>query len=208
MIVNNERIKRIREVLEYRQEDLLLILDNIHDPHNASAILRSADAFGIDSSHFLYTRHEQLELSEGVSGHTIKWSNISTYDSIAELKKTIHNKKIPLIATVIGENIKSYEKRDWTSPAAIVLGNEQNGCSEEIIKIADELITIPMQGFAQSLNVSVAAAVIFSEIRRQREIKGMYKKKWSKRKQEWLDYWIKREYSSRLRQKLPKAPKS
>ena len=56
-----------------------------------------------------------------------------------------------------------------------------NVFSEEIIKIADELITIPMQGFAQSLNVSVAAAVIFSEIRRQREIKGMYKKNWSKR---------------------------
>ena len=64
-----------------------------------------------------------------------------------------------------------------------------------------------MLGFAQSLNVSIAAAIIFSEIRRQREKKGMYKKNWSKRKQEWLDYWIEREYASRLRRKLPKTPK-
>ena len=207
MIINNERIIRIREVLEYRQEDLLLILDNIHDPHNASAILRSADAFGIDSTRFLYTQDEQLELSDGVSGHTLKWSNISTYDSTTELMKIMRTRKIPVIATVIGENAKSYEKRDWTLPAAIVFGNEQNGCSDEILKIADELITIPMLGFAQSLNVSVAAAIIFSEIRRQREKKGMYKKNWSKRKQEWLDYWIEREYASRLRRKLPKIPK-
>tara|TARA_B100000700_G_scaffold331025_1_gene460838 strand:+ start:603 stop:1229 length:627 start_codon:yes stop_codon:yes gene_type:complete len=207
MIVNNERIARMREVLEYRQEDLLLILDNIHDPHNASAILRSADAFGIDSAHFLYSHENQHDLSNGVSGHTLKWSNICIYNSIAELKNIITARKIPLVATVIGTDIKSYEQRDWTLPGALVLGNEQNGCSEEILEIADELITIPMRGFAQSLNVSVAAGIIFSEMRRQREKKGMYTKKWSVSKQRWLDYWVEREYSSRLRRSPPELPK-
>ncbi|MQC82936.1 MAG: hypothetical protein BZY69_00750 [SAR202 cluster bacterium Casp-Chloro-G1] len=200
------RIARIRAVLERRQNDLSVVIENVWDPHNASAIVRSADGFAAGTVHLLYTIEEAPDLSSGVSAYTDKWTNLERHDSTTELVAALRERGQRIFATHVDEGARDYLDVDWTQPVALALGNEQRGTSEELLALADERIYVPMLGFAQSFNVSVAAAVILAEAARQRRVAGLLEATWSEAKQRLFEYWIARDEAREQRRPPPEAP--
>jgi len=192
-MISERRLEKMRKVLSNRQRDLTVVCENIHDPHNVSAILRSCDAVGVDIVHLLYTIEAFPELGKKSSASAKKWIEIKKYKEPATLHETLKKKGFTIYATHISETAKSIFDIDWTLSSAIVVGNEHRGVSEEVLEIADETIYIPMFGMVESLNVSVATAVILYEACRQRISKGMYPAnsttdKWFKEKlKAWVD---------------------
>ncbi|GAB4375532.1 MAG: RNA methyltransferase [Calditrichia bacterium] len=162
------------QVLQNRQHDLTVACENIHDPHNVSAILRSCDAVGVAEVYLLYNQDPFPQLGKKSSASALKWIDIHRYRDYTKLREDLHGKGYRIYATYIGAESESIYEIDWTEPAAIVMGNEHRGVSEEMREIADRFIRIPMFGMVQSLNVSVATAVILYEALRQRLQKGLY----------------------------------
>ena len=181
----------MREVLARRQDDLVIVLENIHDAHNASAILRSCDAFGVGAVALCYTDQVFPKISSGAAANVQKWLQIERYESVAECVAALRERSLRIYATELDGEPLDYLEVDWRGPSAIVLGNEHRGCSEEMLAAADARVRISMQGFVGSLNVSVAAAVLLAEASRQR--RGLPPPEWSAVKQETLDAWLARE---------------
>ena len=182
----------MRQVLERRHDDLVVVLENIHDAHNASAILRSCDAFGVGRIALLYTNQVFPQISGGVAAKVEKWLQIDRYDSAEACVSTLHAEGIKVYATELTDEAQDYLSVDFSGPSAIVLGNEHAGCSAEMTALADAALIVPMTGFVQSLNVSVAAAVILAEIARQRRT---IEPAWTDRKAAIEQAWIARESS-------------
>ncbi len=169
------RIKKMRRVLKNRQPDLTVICENIHDPHNVSAILRTCDAVSIAAVQLLYTNQEFPKLGKKSSASAKKWIDVHEFQSVSALRESLKKRGFTIYATHLStENPRSIYEVDWTKPSAIIMGNEHLGVSEEALAIADHNIYIPMFGMIQSLNVSVATAVILYEACRQRIAAGMY----------------------------------
>ena len=168
------RIKKIISVLSKRQKDLTLIIDNIHDPHNVSAILRSCDAFGVHKIHLYYTTEQFPELGKKSSASARKWVEREKHKDAKSMIESLTRQGFRIIRTGFSEKAKSILEYDLTEPVAIILGNEHRGLSPELMELVDDELYIPMQGMVESLNVSVAAAIILYESWRQRWVKGMY----------------------------------
>ena len=189
--MTTERRRRMREVLARRQDDLVIVLENIHDAHNASAILRSCDAFGVGAVALCYTDQVFPTISSGAAANVQKWLQIEHYESVAECVAALRERSLRIYATELDGEPLDYLEVDWRGPAAIVLGNEHRGCSEEMLAAADGRVRISMQGFVGSLNVSVAAAVLLAEASRQR--RGQPAPAWSAVKQAVFEEWLARE---------------
>ena len=181
----------MREVLARRQDDLVVVLENIHDAHNASAVLRSCDAFGVGAIALCYTDQVFPKISSGAAANVQKWLQIERYESAAECVAALRERSLRIYATELDGEPLDYLDVDWRGPSAIVLGNEHRGCSEEMLAAADARVRIPMQGFVGSLNVSVAAAVLLAEASRQR--RSLPPPAWSAVKQGVFDEWLGRE---------------
>jgi len=166
----------IRRVLGYRQPDLTVVMENIHDPHNASAILRTCDAAGVLSVQLVYTNTEFPDISKKSSASAKKWIEIRKFASIKECYTQLHKEGFKIYATHLDDTAKSIYNIDLTQKIAIVVGNEHEGVSKEAVKLSDEVVRVPMFGMIQSLNVSVATAVILFEAVRQRMNSGHYEK--------------------------------
>lgn len=169
-----ERRMRMEQVLAFRQPDLTIVLANIHDPHNVSAIYRSCDAFGVDEVQLYYTDTEFPELGKKSSASARKWVHTRRHRNLDSLRGTLEAKGCQVLATSCSPTAKPLEQWDFTRPTAIIMGNEHRGVDDELIKLADGELYIPMHGMIQSFNVSVAAAVILAEACRQRKLAGMY----------------------------------
>ncbi len=189
-MITERRRQRLHSVLERRHDDLVVVLENVHDPHNASAILRSCDAFGVGRVALVYTNQVFPEISSGVAAQVDKWLQIDRFETTESCVSALHDQGLQVYATQMTENAQDYLSVDFTTPAAIVLGNEHAGCSPEMVALADAAIIIPMVGFVQSLNVSVAAAVLLAEIARQRRA---ITPPWTPRKTALHQAWIERE---------------
>jgi len=170
----DNRKQRILDVLARRQKDLSIVLNNIHDPHNVSAVLRSCDAFGVGTAHLLYTDTPFPQLGHKSSASAKKWVELKRHRSARELVETLRAGHVQVLSTGFGRNARPLTAWDMTLPTAVILGNEHDGVADELQELACDHIYIPMQGMVQSLNVSVAAAVILYEAFRQRMEKGMY----------------------------------
>ncbi|GAB6887350.1 RNA methyltransferase [Desulfothermus okinawensis JCM 13304] len=168
------RVKKVISVLSKRQKDLTLIIDNIHDPHNVSAILRSCDAFGVHKIHLYYTSEEFPQLGRKSSASAIKWVEREKHTDPREMVKSLTREGYRIIRTGFSKKARPLTDYDLTEPVAIILGNEHRGLSPELVELVKDELYIPMQGMVESLNVSVAAAIILYESWRQRSIKGMY----------------------------------
>ncbi len=191
-----KRFTRIREVVKKRQKFLTVVLENIHDPHNVSAILRSADAVGIDKIYLIYNTNKFPKIGKISSGSAKKWIELERFDNVKDCFDKLKREKFRIFSSYIEENkkITSLYDLDLSGKTALVFGNEHTGVSEDVKKYSSKSFMIPMYGMIQSLNVSVAVAVCLYEALRQREQKGMYaKSKYSGKELEkkFNDYSIK-----------------
>jgi len=187
----------MREVLERRQPSLAVVLENVHDRHNASAVMRSCDAFGVGAVHLLYTEEAFPRVADGVAGHARRWLALERWEDRAACTTALRERGIALYATAPGPGAVPHTEIDWTKPAAIALGNENRGCSAELLAAADARVWVPMRGMVESLNVSVAAAIVLAEAARQREAAGMYEPRWDDERERTLNAWLDRERRER-----------
>jgi tRNA (guanosine-2'-O-)-methyltransferase len=190
--ITERRLQRMRDVLARRQPDLTVVLENVHDSHNISAVLRSCEAVGVLTVHLVYTVEEPPRLSSGVSASALKWLDVEQHESIEACYAVLRTRGLTILATEIGERSQDLHAIDMTRPLAIVFGNEQRGCSSEAVDLADGSLMIPMMGMVQSLNISVACAVTLYEAMRQRRRAGAYdrpklpQEERERRLREWL----------------------
>lgn len=170
-----ERVEKLRAVVDKRQPSLSIVLENVHDPHNVSAVLRSCDATGVLDVHLVYTGKQKFpDLGERSSASARKWVGQRHHRSIEECYSALHNEGKRIYATHLGDNAVSLYDVDFTQPIAIVFGNEHAGVTEEAVRLADGNMRIPQAGIVQSLNISVACAVTLFEAFRQRLQAGMF----------------------------------
>jgi len=168
------RLRKIERTIRQRQFSLRVVMENIHDPHNVSAIFRTCDAVGVPKVSLLYTIEAFPKISKVSSSSANKWVEKEKFNDTKTCFESLRNEGFTVLATMLDENARSIYEIDWTQKIAVVLGNEHRGVSPEAAELADGLIYIPMRGMIQSLNVSVATAVILYEAQRQRAAAGMY----------------------------------
>ena len=173
-MVSKERLNKMKKILKTRQDTLRVFMDYVYSPHNLAAIVRTCDAVNIGK---LYYRHQkQVRLNSEITMGAHKWIFHEYIEDIEKFYKDIKNQGYQVVVTLLDEDTVDFREVDYTKPTLIVLGNEVDGASETSIKYADKKVIIPMYGMSQSLNVSVANAVILYEAQRQRALKGMYEK--------------------------------
>jgi tRNA (guanosine-2'-O-)-methyltransferase len=172
MLRSPRRVEKIRKVLAQRQPDLTVVMENIHDPHNVSAVLRSCDAVGILRVELLYTVEKFPRIGKKSSSSANKWLERRKHKSVDECYGMLRNEGFTIYATHLGESSVSLYDLDMTKKVALVFGNEHRGVSDEAATKAEGNFQIPMLGMIQSLNVSVACAVSLYEALRQRLAKG------------------------------------
>lgn len=172
--ITPRRLARMRGTLERRQPDLAIVIENVHDPYNVSAILRSCDAVGVPTAHLVYGHQELPELSNGVAASAQRWMDLQQHETIADCYATLRSHGMAIIATSLREPARELYEIDLTCPVALVFGNESRGVTDEAIAGADASVYIPMMGMVESLNASVACSVALYEALRQRRTAGRY----------------------------------
>lgn len=177
--MNPSREQKLRSVIRQSQTDLTVVLENIFDPLNISAVLRSCDAVGVREVFVVYTKQyldkRGLVLGKRTSGGTFKWIDVYFFEDLDECFRRVKERYGRILATLPpGEGVPSLYSHDLSQPTALLFGNEDEGISAEARALTDGCFTIPQSGFAESLNISVACAVTLFEAKRQRAAKGFY----------------------------------
>jgi len=163
-LLSGQRIDNLRRILNARLEDIVVVLDNLFDPHNMGAIVRTVEALGIQDVHVI-ERDTPLDLSCKVTKYSHKWVSIHTYENVRSCVDCIRKNGFQIVVAQMTETavpIHDFEIFP-DSKIAIVMGNEHAGASEEICQLADAHVIIPMYGFTESYNVSVATALVLAD---------------------------------------------
>ncbi len=168
-----ERNNRISKVLNRRQPDLTVVMENVHKPHNLAAIARSCDAVGIPELHAV-AKYRDIELTQKAASGCSKWVDIKTHPDMDTVFGFLRKGNYRILTAHFDHRAVSYREEDYTGPTAIIVGAELDGVTRETAEKCDGSIVIPMAGMVQSLNVSVATALILFEAQRQREAAGLY----------------------------------
>jgi tRNA (guanosine-2'-O-)-methyltransferase len=178
-----ERWQKIQQVLDRRQPDLTVLMERVHKWHNFSAVLRTCDAVGALEAHLVPAAHgiptedkDPSRHTAATSGSAAKWVGLRTYPDTPAAFADLRARGFAIYAAHFSQKAVDYRQVDYTRPTCILLGTEKWGVTEEAAQLADDHVVIPMMGMVQSLNVSVAAAVILFEVQRQRLRAGMYDK--------------------------------
>lgn len=160
--VSDRRRARLREVLEERTRHMTMVLEDVYQAHNASAVLRSCDCFGIQDVHFIENRNK-YKVSEDVAMGSQQWLSISRYtkeeNNTLDCLQSLKKKGYRIVATTPHFNAKDVSGFDVSKPFALVMGTELTGISKDVLDMADECVLIPMYGFTESFNISVCAAL-------------------------------------------------
>jgi tRNA (guanosine-2'-O-)-methyltransferase len=170
------RLQKITSVAKTRQHSLHVVLENIHDPHNVSAIFRTCDAVGVPKVSLVYSIEKFPKIGKKSSASAFKWVEKEKFSSFANCYASLKKEGFIIYASSISDDAIDFFKLDLKKKIAIVFGNEHRGVSDEAANLADKKFKIPMFGMVQSLNVSVAAAIVLYESLRQRLKKGSYGK--------------------------------
>jgi tRNA (guanosine-2'-O-)-methyltransferase len=187
------RAERIRGVLARSQPDLSVVMENIHDPHNVSAVFRSCDAVGVRRVDLLYTLEKFPRIGRKSSSSANKWIEFRKHRSVDACYEALRTEGFSIYATRLEASSVMLYDLDLRKKVALVFGNEHRGVSDDAVAKADGSFQIPMLGMIQSLNVSVACAVCLYEALRQRLSHGDYENpKFGKKELTLLfEKWIK-----------------
>ncbi len=162
-------------MLATRQPDLTVCLEQVHKPHNVSAIIRTADAVGIHQVHAIWPTTQMYTRLSSAAGSN-SWVQVKTHSHIADAITHLKSQGMQILATHLSDKAVDFREIDYTRPTCILMGQEKTGISQEALALAHQDIIIPMIGMVQSLNVSVASALILYEAQRQRQNAGMYQR--------------------------------
>ena len=192
--VSERRKGRLTEVLAERTNHLTVVLEDVYQSHNFSAVLRSADIFGIQNIHFIENRNK-YKISEDVSMGSTQWLTLNRYqkfeNNTIECLTQLKNKGYKIVATTLHEKSVTLDKLNIDQPIALVFGTELTGISEDVVALADEFVTLPMYGFTESFNISVCAALCMHELSTKiRTQLADYKLTESEKKEIYLE-WLK-----------------
>lgn len=194
-----ERTNKINDILLKRQPDLAVVMENVDDPHNIAAVMRTCDAVGIQDIYVLNTRippHGYFGVRS--SSSAAKWLTVHQFNEIDLCFEALRKKYKHIYSTHLGSDSIGLFEIDFTQPVALVFGNEHDGVSEATRNLCDGNFTIPQVGMIQSLNISVACAISIYEAFRQKNIAGHYNRemiihpdatalieKWGLKKEKW-----------------------
>ena len=173
-----ERTERLASVLNKRQDDITVVLENVYDPHNISAVMRTCDAVGVQEIFILNTkipRHKKWGAKS--SSSAAKWLTVHQFDDAGQCFSSLRKRYSSILTTYLGNDSIGLHQLDLTKSIALVFGNEHSGVSDEIRQLADGNFVIPQAGIIRSLNISVACAVTLYEAYRQKILAGHYKHK-------------------------------
>lgn len=173
--MKSERYARICEMLARRQPDLTVCMEQVHKPHNVSAIVRTADAVGVHEVHAVWPGKNMRTMVSSAAGSN-SWVTVKTHPTIADAVSQLKASGMQILATHLSDKAVDFRDIDYTRPTCILMGQEKTGITQEALDLADQDIIIPMIGMVQSLNVSVASALILYEAQRQRQNAGMYER--------------------------------
>ena len=171
-----QRVARIDAALRKKQPTLQVMLDSVHNSQNLSTIIRSSDAVGVLDIYYSTPANETLRIHKTITQGAHRWTHryrVNEADKVKFLKQK-KEEGFQVVVTHLEERAVSFREVDYTKPTLIVMGNEKEGVSADIIAEATDVIVIPMEGMVQSLNVSVATALILYEAQRQLENAGRY----------------------------------
>jgi len=171
--MTDRRRQRVDSVLAQRQPDLTVLAERLHKPRNFSAIVRTCDAVGINEVHAV-PGGDGLSIHWKTSQGAEKWVRVRRHASLAEACAHLRGSGFQLVAAHLDEAAMDYRDVDYTVPTALLVGTELFGVSPAGLAQSDLQVTIPMKGMTQSLNVSVACAIVLYEAMRQRDAAGLY----------------------------------
>ena len=162
-ILTDNRKEKFLKVLGSRTKHFTVVVEDVFQMHNASAVMRSCEVFGIQELNVIEERYGK-RIDKEIAMGAQKWVDIKTFDSVVDCVATLKNQGYQIIATTPHENDCLMEDFDISKPSALFFGTERDGLSEEILQRADGFLKIPMVGFTESLNISVSAAIILQNI--------------------------------------------
>jgi len=178
MALTERRLNRIREVAARRQLDATVVIENVHDPHNVGAVMRTCESVGIAELHVIYTDprllKRGLQIGKKSNAGARRWIDLHVYDDVDHCLRKVKERYGRILGTHLGQSSVHHFDIDMTTPFALLLGNEHEGLSEKAMHYVDANIYIPQVGMVQSLNISVSCAVILYEMFRQRFHSGLY----------------------------------
>lgn len=170
-----ERHDKLIQVLSKRQPDLTVVLENVFDPHNISAVMRTCDAVGVQEVFILNNRiPRHKKWGARSSSSAAKWLTVYQFEDPEACFSALRNKYSRILTTHLSSDAVSLHEIDMTEPIALVFGNEHSGVSDDIRAMADGNFIIPQVGIIRSLNISVACAVTLYEAFRQKNRAGHY----------------------------------
>lgn len=165
--VTDNKVQLIKQVISERTRYLTVVMEDFYHPHNASAVMRTCDCFGIQDVHITQRLHE-YSINPNVVRGASKWLTLHMYEredlSTQKCFNHLKSKKYKIVGTTPDKNYASITELDISQPIAFVFGTEKQGISDFAKQHVDELVHIPMYGFTESFNVSVSAAIILNEL--------------------------------------------
>ncbi len=172
-IISENRLNKIKQVASNRQKDFVVVLEDIYDPHNAAAIIRTCDGLGIQKVYFIFDEvdpYNPKKVGKVSSSSANKWLDFEIFKSTTRCLNKLKREGYDIYATILDEEAEDFHKIDFlkSKKVALLVGNESRGLTKKAIELSNKKIYIPMKGMVQSFNVSVTAAIFLSEIVRQR----------------------------------------
>lgn len=167
------RLARVIDVVARRLTSITVVMENLADPHNASAVLRTAEGLGLDAIHVV-EQPNKWEKNSAITKGADRWIDVVRHQGLARCLGDLSARGFQLFAADVGEGCVPVHDIDVTRPVALVFGSERDGLSKRALALTDARFTVPMFGFVESFNVSVSAALSLYDVssRRRRIIAG------------------------------------